>query len=97
VVRKLDIQYVWIDALCFVQDDINDWEMEANQMSAIFQNAYLTIAATAAKSASDGFLRRPYYCSLEMPFTVTKEGIKDVLNKIGYFMLDIRLVPTHRP
>ena len=74
VVSKLDIQYIWIDALCIVQDDINDWEKEAIQMSSIFQNAYVTIAATAAQSSSDGFLRRPNCCSLEMPFTVTKEG-----------------------
>ena len=32
ITRRLDYRYVWIDALCIVQDDKNDWVREGAQM-----------------------------------------------------------------
>lgn len=49
----LDIRYVWVDALCIVQDDVGDWSREASKMGAIYSKAYLTVAADAS-SDSDG-------------------------------------------
>ncbi|KAL8990022.1 MAG: hypothetical protein Q9169_008226 [Polycauliona sp. 2 TL-2023] len=57
-VRKLGFRYLWIDALCIIQDSTQDWEKEAAQMDAIYRSAGLTIAATSASSKSDGFLKR---------------------------------------
>jgi hypothetical protein len=53
VVRKLGIRYVWIDSLCIVQDDPEDWAWESEYMGTIYENARLTIAATSAKSPTD--------------------------------------------
>ncbi|OCL08305.1 HET-domain-containing protein [Glonium stellatum] len=50
-VRKLDLRYLWIDSLCIIQDDIDDWRRESAKMASIYQNSYITIAAT--KSADD--------------------------------------------
>ncbi|KAK1707868.1 hypothetical protein BDP67DRAFT_581527 [Colletotrichum lupini] len=33
--RKLGIRYLWIDALCIVQDDIADWSREASTMGDV--------------------------------------------------------------
>jgi hypothetical protein len=33
VAKNFGIQYVWIDSLCIVQDDRNDWAREASKMS----------------------------------------------------------------
>jgi hypothetical protein len=46
------------------------WEREAGQMRDIYQNAYLALAPTAARSSLDGFFS---HCGLDMPFTVKKE------------------------
>lgn len=54
VTRELKIQYIWIDSLCIIQDDVDDWNREASRMEDVFSSAYLTIAAT---SATDGFIR----------------------------------------
>ncbi|KAF2109819.1 heterokaryon incompatibility protein-domain-containing protein, partial [Lophiotrema nucula] len=43
----LNIRYLWIDALCILQDDTQDWEIESVKMADIYSNSYLTIAATA--------------------------------------------------
>lgn len=45
-------RYIWIDSLCIVQDDAEDWEREAAKMALIFEAAYLTIAATAATNGT---------------------------------------------
>ena len=53
-VRELSLDYLWIDALCILQDDWQDWENEAACMADIFQNSKLTIAATTAVNSSRG-------------------------------------------
>jgi hypothetical protein len=54
VCRKLEIRSLWIDSLCIVQDDSNDWFDQAGRMASIFDNAYLTIAASKAKDSARG-------------------------------------------
>ena len=56
VTRQMGIQYIWIDALCIIQDDFNDWEREASKMASIYANSYLTIAASTAQDGSIGML-----------------------------------------
>src|SRR5271170_4131983 len=59
VSRKLGIEYIWVDALCIIQDDDEDWEREAQEMSRVYQYALLTIAATAGYHSDAGlFMNR---------------------------------------
>jgi hypothetical protein len=46
ICRALGIRYLWIDALAIVQDDLADWEQESANMSNIYSNSYITIAAS---------------------------------------------------
>ncbi|KAI9769854.1 MAG: hypothetical protein M1840_003848 [Geoglossum simile] len=57
ITRKLGLQYLWIDALCIIQDDSTDWEHEAADMVNIYKNTFINIAATAATNAEDGCFR----------------------------------------
>lgn len=41
----MGINYVWIDSLCIVQDDPEDWNREAALMVQIYQYAEFTVAA----------------------------------------------------
>lgn len=54
--RDLGVDFVWIDSLCIIQDDAEDWAREASQMASIYRNGYITIAATWAASGQEGFL-----------------------------------------
>ncbi|KAF5652004.1 serine threonine kinase [Fusarium sp. NRRL 25303] len=56
VTRALKIPYLWIDSLCIIQDDPEDWRREAARMGQVFSNAYCTIAATSAATSNEGFL-----------------------------------------
>lgn len=57
VARGLMVRYLWIDALCIVQDSPSDWEFEASRMANVYENAYLTIATDAARDPTWGILR----------------------------------------
>ncbi|KAK0617668.1 heterokaryon incompatibility protein-domain-containing protein [Immersiella caudata] len=50
----IGLRYIWIDALCIVQDDEVDWQVQSSLMADIYQNAYLTLAATHSTSGSIG-------------------------------------------
>jgi len=53
ITRSLGIPYVWIDSLCIIQDDGEDWLKEAALMARIYQNGRLTITASNS-TGSDG-------------------------------------------
>ncbi|KAL6817307.1 heterokaryon incompatibility domain-containing protein [Trichoderma sp. SZMC 28015] len=61
--RKLGFRYLWVDALCIIQDCAKDKEMEISRMASIYKNASVTIAASSSENAAHGFLtqkRQPY-------------------------------------
>jgi len=58
VTRELGIQYLWIDSICIIQWNQEDWEHEAKCMEGVFASAYCTIAATSAVDSKEGFLKR---------------------------------------
>jgi len=60
ICRELGFQYIWIDTLCIIQDSPNgtDWMIESGMMDTVYGNAAITIAASAAKEASEGMLHK---------------------------------------
>lgn len=54
--RLLHIRYLWIDALCIVQDDIGDWNRHAVLMHSIFSNAVVSLSALDSPDSNSGFL-----------------------------------------
>lgn len=57
VLRKLNIHYLWIDSLCIVQDDVEDWKEQGAEMADIYQNAHLVISALKAAGAHEGLFQ----------------------------------------
>jgi hypothetical protein len=58
IMKRLHINYIWIDSLCIVQDDADDWAAQAAQMANIYSNAFLTIAATCAPDSTHGLFSK---------------------------------------
>ena len=52
--RFYGIQYVWIDSLCIVQDDEEDWKAESARMTNVYGEAVLNVAAVGAVDGSVG-------------------------------------------
>jgi hypothetical protein len=55
--KELSLQYLWIDSLCIIQDDADDWAREAMQMAHVYRNAHLVLNAANSDSDSKGFLQ----------------------------------------
>jgi hypothetical protein len=85
ITRLLHLRYLWIDSLCIVQDDKNDWSMEAPRMGSLYSRAYLVIAASGARDSSDGcFVHRVSpNASIKVPYK--EDGIQD-----GEIVLTVR-------
>lgn len=82
--RVLGFQYLWIDALCIIQDSPLDKAADINNMGAIYKNASMTIAAAKSKSVDIGFLHSvsaEYSCLL--PFKMQNGMLGNI-----YFELD---------
>src|SRR5579871_1088250 len=54
IIRKLDIRYIWIDSLCIVQDDPEDWSIEASKMGSYYSNSLFNIAAVSSHDSKVG-------------------------------------------
>lgn len=54
IARALHIPHIWIDALCIVQDDNEEWQTEAANMSKIYQGSQLVITAAQSLDSSQG-------------------------------------------
>ncbi|KAK4455314.1 hypothetical protein QBC34DRAFT_481428 [Podospora aff. communis PSN243] len=56
VCMGMGLRYLWIDALCIVQDDPHDKRVEIAKMPSIYGGATVTIVAARSASSADGFL-----------------------------------------
>jgi hypothetical protein len=68
--RKLGIKYIWIDSLCIIQGDPEDWVRESARMAEVYQNAVLTISADGAADGSQGLFQITTLpiCEVSIPF-----------------------------
>jgi hypothetical protein len=58
VTRNLGFNYLWIDSLCILQDDLTDWRRESPLMSEVYGNAVVNISATHADDGSVGLFAK---------------------------------------
>ncbi|KAI1799164.1 HET-domain-containing protein [Daldinia bambusicola] len=84
VAQALGIRYLWVDAVCIIQDDKLDWYRESSQISLIFQNSALSICTPASTSCQEGFLTRNW--------TTTRIRFQSRINKAVSGSYTLRLV-----
>ncbi|KAK3490259.1 heterokaryon incompatibility protein-domain-containing protein [Neurospora hispaniola] len=56
--RKLEQRYLWIDSLCIIQDDENDWAQEASTMADVYTQSYCTLAALSSGDSTAGLRKK---------------------------------------
>ena len=82
VSRKLGIRYLWIDALCILQDSAADWAAECARMGDIYRDSIMTIAAVDAQDSKAGFLNHRSSNTLNspsIPLTAPKSSSREFL------------------
>ncbi|PVH96174.1 HET-domain-containing protein, partial [Periconia macrospinosa] len=71
--RALSIRYIWIDAICIIQDNAQDWARESQQMGSVYSNAHLTICTQGASSCFDSFLVRPEAVKIDFKSSIAPQ------------------------
>ena len=59
ICRDINQQFLWIDSLCIVQDDDDDWAEQASEMASIYRCSYVTLAALSSADGTQGCCIRP--------------------------------------
>jgi hypothetical protein len=81
---KLGSKFIWIDALCIIQDDPADWDRESGKMSTVYAQALVTIIASSAISSDQGFLEHARDQSIKVGQVETEDGTTDILARVIY-------------
>ncbi|KAI1408131.1 HET-domain-containing protein [Hypoxylon sp. FL1857] len=96
VARSLSIPYIWIDALCIIQDSESDKMSEISRMKDIYASSAITIVAASSKSVSEGFLYDRHHSEIvyTVPFRI-REGLFGTMsiNELDAAVYDERFEP----
>jgi hypothetical protein len=76
VAWKLGFRFIWIDALCILQDSKPDWEFHASKMAPIFSNSQLTLSASNGADGSKGL----FSSRMTEPYTLHRCESRTVSN-----------------
>jgi hypothetical protein len=90
VTRAIGLRYLWIDALCIVQDSTNDKATEIGLMNQYYKNAFCVIAATMSEDVMEGFLKTdvagPLSSNIPPPDDITPQA--DLKHQVPFFSPD---------
>jgi len=68
--RDLEIYYLWVDALCILQDHSSaEWSKEASRIDKIYGFATFTLAITSSRDSNEGFLQKRDQDMVKAPAT----------------------------
>ena len=55
--RRMNQRYLWIDALCIIQDSADDWRKESAIMGQVYSGSVMNICAAASTDGQGGLYR----------------------------------------
>ncbi|KAI1757948.1 HET-domain-containing protein [Xylaria castorea] len=88
--RLLECQYLWVDSLCIIQDNRDDWAREATRMADVYGNAYVTLAAVASADSNGGLFSKHEASAVKHTIRRVGESGRDVI-------VDVRPTLEHTP
>ncbi|KAI4863311.1 HET-domain-containing protein [Hypoxylon rubiginosum] len=101
VCREIGIRYIWVDALCIIQGDKDDWNRESYAMSKVYSKSFLTLCIARGSSCLNGFLgrsntRRTLRINFRSTLDTSVSGMLYLRKRAGYSMYQ-RLGYTDHP
>ncbi|KAF5004143.1 hypothetical protein FDECE_9357 [Fusarium decemcellulare] len=57
VARRFSVRYIWIDALCIIQDSTEDWATQLATMRDVYASSVCNVAASASSDPAGGLFR----------------------------------------
>lgn len=108
ITQELNIEYIWIDSLCIVQDDLEDWRVESASMASVYGGSIMNIAASGAIDGTRGcFFDRDtsWRCQVEAgtkekllydctPYHLIEKSLAEMPLQRRAWTLQERLLPT---
>jgi hypothetical protein len=86
VSRGLGLMYIWIDSICIIQGDEDDWSLEAPRMHEIYSNSACNIALLSPQAAVEEIALRP--STLETLILADSEGTEFHDRASKYFLIE---------
>ncbi|TGO39312.1 hypothetical protein BHYA_0056g00230 [Botrytis hyacinthi] len=80
ITQKLGVNFLWINSLCIIQNDDDDWQKEAALMSSVYGGSVITIAASSARDSTEGCFLKPPNFSGGVRARITDDGHQRVQN-----------------
>jgi hypothetical protein len=86
---QLGIPYLWVDALCIIQDDEDDFSRELSTMAQVYRHATVTISAATATHCQQGFLEprqkvlQIHNASFHLPFFVPDQPRRKLTSRLA--------------
>ncbi|KAF2707533.1 HET-domain-containing protein [Pleomassaria siparia CBS 279.74] len=106
ITRSMGLKYLWVDALCILQDSAEDLNQEISCMGDIYANSWLTIAAKDSASTKGGcFIQRCWSNSALVPLNIrlpgriipdASEPFKRTINTRTSSINRVMAIPIHR-
>ncbi|KAH7380555.1 heterokaryon incompatibility protein-domain-containing protein [Phaeosphaeria sp. MPI-PUGE-AT-0046c] len=97
IARCLGLEFLWVDTLCIIQDDSEDWSHESSLMSAVYGGSDLNIAASSAKDGSEGcFFDIPEVSRCDVEIEVDAVPYRYEVVPSGYVNMHIDQAPLQR-
>jgi hypothetical protein len=99
ITQKLGLQYLWVDALCIIQDSVQDWQRESANMGSIYNNAFFTIQASGAKDTQGGcFIPRAQQepPPAKLRFELAEDGSLGSVFVRSHPLVDTKMEPLHQ-
>ncbi|KAL8389018.1 hypothetical protein RB599_010400 [Gaeumannomyces hyphopodioides] len=95
ITRRIGQKYLWVDAICIIQDDKDDWKRHTLIMGSIYASAILTIAAASASNGEEGcYVQTPKIAASEMSSPPFEARVPCVFS--GRYLGDMFVIPFHR-
>jgi hypothetical protein len=67
ITRAIGYEYIWIDSLCIIQQDAEDFTEQSGQMGDIYANASAVISADSALNVHEGIHQRRKRATIIIP------------------------------
>ncbi|KAH7082191.1 heterokaryon incompatibility protein-domain-containing protein [Paraphoma chrysanthemicola] len=82
VCRKLSVRYLWIDALCILQDSNEDLAKEIANMGSIYAGSLFTVAATNSIDSESGCFRARHPLTRQICVFKGSDGVEWIIEPL---------------
>ncbi|EMD65158.1 hypothetical protein COCSADRAFT_181104 [Bipolaris sorokiniana ND90Pr] len=76
----LEVDYIWIDSLCIMQGDADDWKRESSRMEQVYRSSFCNIAAADSADGAGGLFRQREARDV-VPATLDLDDVSHILGK----------------